>query len=394
VPITSIEDLPIEGRRVFIRADLNVPLTPARGVADDTRIRASLPTIKHAVERGARVIVASHLGRPKGKVDPQFSMEPVGTRLAELLGQEVILTDEPTGDGARKVVGDLHEGHVALLENLRFDPGETKNDDALARSLAGFCDVYINDAFGAAHRAHASTVGMVSHVAEKGAGLLLLRELAMLGKLLGDVERPFLAVIGGAKVSDKIGVLENLLDRVDGLIVGGAMANTFLKAQGGEVGKSLVEEEKLALARSFLRKAEQQGREVMLPRDAVCAANLDAPEGTTYPSNQVPADLMALDIGPETAQGFADRLSGAKTIFWNGPMGVFEKQPFAAGTMAIAKAVATSSAFSVVGGGDSVAALKQSGLAGAITHLSTGGGASLELLEGKALPGVAALESA
>lgn len=394
MPIKSIAELPIEGRRVFIRVDFNVPLTPARGVADDTRIRESLPTIKHAIERGARVVLGAHFGRPKGKPNPKESLEPAAARLAELLGREVLLTDEPIGDGARKVVSDLHEGDVALLENLRFHPGEEANDDGFARALAAFCDVYVNDAFGTAHRAHASTVGMVGHVAARGAGFLMLRELAMLGKLLGEVEHPFVAVVGGAKVSDKIGVLENLLGRVDAMIIGGAMANTFVKARGGEVGASRVEEDKLALARAFLKKAEEKGREVLLPRDVVYASSLEAVSGGTSPADAVPAGMMALDIGPDTARGFGDRLSRARTIFWNGPMGVFEKPPFAQGTFAIAQAIARSGAFSVVGGGDSVAAVQQSGLGAAITHLSTGGGASLELLEGKQLPGVVALEVA
>ncbi len=390
--IKSIAELPIEGRRVFIRVDFNVPLTPARGVADDTRIRESLPTIRHALDRGARVVLGSHLGRPKGKPDPKESLEPVGARLAELIGREVVLSDEPAGDGARKVVSDLREGQIALLENLRFHPGEEANDDAFARALAGYCDVYVNDAFGTAHRAHASTVGMVAHVKERGAGLLMLRELQMLGKLLGEVEHPFVAVVGGAKVSDKIGVLENLLSRVDAFVIGGAMANTFIKAKGGDVGASRVEEEKLPLARAFLKKAEVAGKEVLLPRDAVAALGLDAPTGQVVAADAVPAGFMALDIGPESARGFADRLSRARTIVWNGPMGVFEKAPFSRGTFAIAKAVADSGAFSVVGGGDSVAAVQQASLAAGITHLSTGGGASLELLEGKKLPGVLALE--
>ncbi len=390
--IQSIAELPIEGRRVFIRVDFNVPLTPARGVADDTRIRESLPTIRHALERGARVVLGSHLGRPKGKADPKESLEPVGARLAELIGREVVLADEPAGDGARKVVSDLREGQIALLENLRFHPGEEANDDGFARALASYCDVYVNDAFGTAHRAHASTVGMVTHVKARGAGLLMLRELQMLGRLLGEVEHPFVAVVGGAKVSDKIGVLENLLARVDAFVIGGAMANTFVKARGGDVGASRVEEDKLPLARAFLKKAEQAGKEVLLPRDAVAALGLDAPTGQVVGADAVPAGLMALDIGPESARGFADRLARARTIVWNGPMGVFEKVPFSQGTFAIAKAVADSGAFSVVGGGDSVAAVQQAGLAAGITHLSTGGGASLELLEGKRLPGVQALE--
>jgi phosphoglycerate kinase len=391
--IKSIADLPIEGRRVFIRVDFNVPLTPAKGVADDSRIVASLPTIEHAVKRGARVILASHLGRPKGPT-PGLSLEPVGARLAELLGKEVLLTDEAVGDGARKVVADLRDGEVALLENLRFFAGEEANDDGFARQLAAYADVYVNDAFGTAHRAHASTAGMIKYVSEKGAGFLMLKEVQFLGKLLGDVERPYLAVVGGAKVSDKIGVLENLLGRVDAFLIGGAMANTFIKARGGDVGKSKVEEDKLALARAFLKKAEDKNVEVLLPSDVVAAASLDAPSGTAVKSSEVPADMMALDIGPQAASGFADRIARARTVFWNGPMGVFEKKPFAAGTLAVAKAVAASKALTVVGGGDSVAAVNEMGVSDQIKHISTGGGASLEFIEGKTLPGIAALETA
>jgi phosphoglycerate kinase len=391
--IKSIADLPIEGRRVFIRVDFNVPLTPAKGVADDSRIVASVPTIEHAIKRGARVILASHLGRPKGPT-PGLSLEPVGARLAELLGKEVLLTDEAVGDGARKVVADLRDGEVALLENLRFFAGEEANDDGFARQLAAYADVYVNDAFGTAHRAHASTAGMIKYVSEKGAGFLMLKEVQFLGKLLGDVDRPYLAVVGGAKVSDKIGVLENLLGRVDAFLIGGAMANTFIKARGGDVGKSRVEEDKLALARAFLKKAEDKNVEVLLPSDVIAAPSLDAPSGTAVKSGEVPADMMALDIGPQAASGFADRIARARTVFWNGPMGVFEKKPFAAGTLAVAKAVAASKGLTVVGGGDSVAAVNEMGVSDKIKHISTGGGASLEFIEGKTLPGIAALETA
>ena len=393
MPIKTISELDISGRRVFIRADFNVPLTPAGGVADDTRIRESLPTIRYAMEKGARTVLASHLGRPKGKPDPKYSLLPVAARLAELLGVEVTLTDEPVGDGARKVVSDLRDGGVALLENLRFTEAEEANDETFARALASYADVYVNDAFGTAHRAHASTAGIAKFVADKGMGLLMEREVKFLGKLLGDVERPFIAIIGGAKVSDKIGVLENLLSRVNQLLIGGAMANTFLKAKGGHLGRSLVEEDKLALARSFLKKAEQANVDVLLPRDAVAAAGIKAESGRTVPASAVPEDLAALDIGPETARGFGDAIARARTIFWNGPMGVFESEPFAAGTLAVANAVAANThALSVVGGGDSVAAVQKSGVADRISHISTGGGASLEFLEGKKLPGLAALE--
>jgi phosphoglycerate kinase len=391
--IKTISELDIAGRRLFVRVDFNVPLTAEGKVSDDTRIRESLPTIKLAIENGARVVLASHLGRPKGKADKKYTLEPVASRLAELLDADVALTDEPVGDGARKVVNDLRSGAVALLENLRFSPAEEANDEAFSRELASYADVYVNDAFGTAHRAHASTAGIAKFVAAKGMGLLMEREVKFLGKLLGEVERPFVAIIGGAKVSDKIGVLDNLLERVDQMLIGGAMANTFLKAKGGQLGRSLVEEDKLALARAFLKKAEVSTVDVLLPRDVVAAAGIKSDAGRVVQAMLVPEDLAALDIGPETARGFADAIARAKTIFWNGPMGVFESQPFAGGTMAVAKAVAAApGALSVVGGGDSVAAIHKSGLSDKITHISTGGGASLEFLEGKKLPGLAALE--
>ncbi|HVT10577.1 MAG TPA: phosphoglycerate kinase [Polyangia bacterium] len=394
MPTKTISELDIAGRRVFIRVDFNVPLTAEGKVSDDTRIRESLPTIKLAIEKGARVVLASHLGRPKGKPDKKYTLEPVAGRLAELLDADVTLTDEPVGDGARKVVNDLHAGAVALLENLRFSPLEEANDEGFSRALASYADVYVNDAFGTAHRAHASTVGITKFVGDKGLGLLMEREVKFLGKLLGEVERPFVAIIGGAKVSDKIGVLDNLLGRVDQMLIGGAMANTFLKAKGGRLGRSLVEEDKLALARAFVRKAEERNIDILLPRDVVAAAGTKSDSGRVVQANSVPEDLAALDIGPETARGFADAIARAKTIFWNGPMGVFESEPFAGGTLAVAKAVAgAAGALSVVGGGDSVAAVHKSGVADKITHISTGGGASLEFLEGKKLPGLAALES-
>lgn len=394
--VKSIEDISLTGKRVFLRVDLNVPLAKSENgaprVSDDARIQAALPTIRHCVENGARLVVGSHLGRPKGKVKKELSLEPVGAHLAELLGQEVRLTDEPVGDGARKVVADLREGQVALLENLRFDPGEEGNDEGFARELASYADVYINDAFGTAHRAHASTAGMVPFVAESGVGFVMLKEIEFLSRLLDDVERPYLAVLGGAKVSDKIEVLQSLLERVDSIIIGGAMANTFLEAQGKKLGKSLVESEKLMVARSFLREADKRGVTVRLPIDLVCATGLDSETGTAASVDEVPADQMALDVGPETARGFADEIARARTIFWNGPMGVFEKAPFAAGTLAVAAAVADNKrALSVVGGGDSAAAVAQAGVADKVSHVSTGGGASLEYIQGVALPGIKAL---
>jgi phosphoglycerate kinase len=391
--VTELPDAEVSGRRVFVRVDLNVPLTPAGGVADDARIRACLPTLQHLKGRGARIVLGSHLGRPKKGPDPKLSLEPVAARLAALLSVEVRLADEVVGDGARKVVSDLRDGEIAMLENLRFHPGEEANDEQLCRTLASYADTYVNDAFGTAHRAHASTVGMVKLVAAKAAGLLMKKELDFLGRLLGEVERPFLAIVGGAKVSDKIAVLENLLGRVNAFVIGGAMANTFWKARGGMLGKSRVEDDKLAVARTFLRKAEERNVEVLLPVDAIAAAALEATSGELVAANAVPEGLMALDIGPRARAAFAERIGKARTIFWNGPMGVFEKPAFAEGTVAIARAVATSRGLTVVGGGDSVAAVEQAGVADKITHISTGGGASLELLEGQTLPGVAALET-
>jgi len=390
--IKHVSELPVEGKRVFVRVDFNVPLTKDKRVSDDTRIRATLPTIKHLIERDARIVLGSHLGRPDGQHKPEYSLEPVAARLAELLDQEVFLTDEPVGDGARKVVGDLRDGQVALLENLRFNPGEEENDEQLARTLASYCDVYINDAFGTAHRAHASTAGMAAFVADKGAGFVMAKEIDVLSKLLGDVERPYLAVVGGAKVSDKIEVLDALLGRVNAIAIGGAMANTFLKAQGKELQKSRVEEDKLPVARNFLRKAGERGVTVHLPVDVVVAPSLDAAEGRAVSIDHIPPGEMALDIGARTIEAYRKAVKEARTIFWNGPMGVFEKPQFAAGTVAIANAMAENKlALTVVGGGDSAAAVAQAGVADKVTHVSTGGGASLEFIQGVELPGIKAL---
>jgi phosphoglycerate kinase len=392
--VKSVAELAVEGRRVFVRVDFNVPLTPAGGVADDSRIRAALPTIRHLIEQGARIVLASHLGRPDGKVNAKYSLEPAAARLAQLLEREVLLADEPVGDGARKVVADLRDGQIGMLENLRWNPGEEENEDGFARQLASYADVYVNDAFGTAHRAHASTAGMVKYVpAEaRGAGFLMLREIEVLGRLLGNVDKPYVAVIGGSKVSDKIAVLDNLAGRVDTILVGGAMANTFLEARGFAVGVSKVERDKLNMARAFLKKAEERGTHVLLPVDVVIAGGLDSTSGKNVRVQSIPEDYMALDIGTDTARIFGDRIAAARTVFWNGPMGVFEKAPFAAGTLAVARAVAACHGLTVVGGGDSVSALNQAGLADRVTHVSTGGGASLEFIEGKILPGVAALE--
>jgi len=337
-------------------------------------------------------VLGSHLGRPDGQVKPEFSLEPVAARLAELLSTEIALADEPVGDGARKVVSDLRDGQIGMLENLRFSPGEEANDETFARTLASYCDVYVNDAFGTAHRAHASTAGMVKFVAYKGAGLVMAREIEFLSRLLGEVDRPYVAVLGGAKVSDKIEVLDALLARVNGIVIGGAMANTFLVAQGKNVGKSKVETEKLHIARNFLRKASEHKVVVHVPIDVATGTSLDDTQPVIAKVDAIPADRMALDIGPGTIEVFRRILAEARTVFWNGPMGVFEKPTWAAGTNAVARALADNRlALTVVGGGDSAAAIAQAGLADKVSHVSTGGGASLEFVQGLDLPGIAAL---
>jgi phosphoglycerate kinase len=390
--IVHVQDLAVEGKRVFVRVDFNVPLTKDRQVADDARIRATLPTLRHLIERGARIVLGSHLGRPDGQAKPELSLEPVAARLAALLERDVVLADEPVGDGARKVVSDLRDGQLALLENLRFAAGEEENDEAFARQLASYCDVYVNDAFGTAHRAHASTAGMVKFVATKGAGFVMAKEIDFLSRLLGDVDRPYVAVLGGAKVSDKIEVLDALLDRVQAIVIGGAMANTFLEAQGKQLGKSKVERDKLPIARNFLRKASEHRVAIHLPTDVVVADGLDAAEGRAFGVDHIAADVMALDIGPMTIAAYREVLTAARTVFWNGPMGVFEKPAFSKGTFQIARALADNKlALTVVGGGDSAAAIAQAGLADQVSHVSTGGGASLEFIQGIDLPGIAAL---
>jgi phosphoglycerate kinase len=338
------------------------------------------------------LVLMSHLGRPKGTPMPEYSMEPVAARLAEILDiDEVVLTDSCVGDGARRVVLDLRDGEVAVLENLRFHPGETANDDKFAKDLASLGDAYVNDAFGTMHRAHASIVGVAKHIQKKAAGFLLEKELSSFGRLLGEVERPYVAVLGGAKVSDKIEMIESLLKKVDTLIIGGAMANTFAAAAGGRMGKSLVEKDKLPLARDLLLRAEQKGVRLMIPVDALSAADVNADAANTVSMKSIPDGELALDIGPETRAEFKEVLGLARTIFWNGPMGLYEKDLFAGGTYAVARAISGSAAFSVVGGGDSVAVVKRAGLEKGFDHVSTGGGASLKLIEGKVLPGIAAL---
>ena len=393
--VKYIDELQLTGKRVFIRVDFNVPLDDAQKITDDTRIREALPTIKLALKMGAKVILASHLGRPKGR-DPKLSLEPVATRLTQLLGKphEVILADDCVGDGVNKLTRELKEGQVLLLENLRFHKEEEANDENSAKGLAALADVYVNDAFGTAHRAHASTAGMVPFVKEKAAGLLMRKELEFLGKVIKNPETPFIAILGGAKVSDKIKVIENLLPKVDALLIGGAMAYTFLKAEGTEVGKSRVESDKLDLARKTVEAAKRLGKQLVLPVDHICGTEpSDKSEAKVIKDRAIPADLMGLDIGPKTQELYRQHILAAKTIIWNGPMGLFEVEKFAGGTQAVAEAMAfNSAATTVIGGGDSAAAVQQLRLAARMSHVSTGGGASLEFLEGKELPGVKALE--
>ena len=392
----SIRDLPLSNHRVLMRVDFNVPLEDGR-VIDDTRIRETLPTIEYALRHGARVVLVSHLGRPKGKPNPKLSLKPVAERLRMLLDKElnpdenVGFCPDCVGPEAVEMAGQLEKGQSLLLENLRFHPEEEANDEKFAKQLAGLADYYVNDAFGTAHRAHASTVGVTKFVKKSAAGLLMEKELDYLGKVLKKPERPFVAILGGAKVSDKIGVIRNLIDKVDVLIIGGGMAYTFLKAQGDPVGKSLVEEDKIDLASQLLQQAKSHKMKFLLPVDHVVADKIDV-NALVQTVKQIPANLMALDIGPKTVDAFTKEIAGARTIVWNGPMGVFEVAPFAKGTFKIAHAVADNEgATSIVGGGDSVSAVHAAGVADRITHISTGGGASLEFLEGKKLPGVEAL---
>lgn len=397
-PFPTLASAPVDGRRVFVRVDLNVPIK-AGVIGDDTRIRAAIPTLQALLARGCTLILASHLGRPKGPPaagDDSTRLRPIAQRLAELLGHEVrYLACEGPGSAAQQAfVAEAPSGSLTLLENTRFDSRETKNDPELARIFAGYAEVFINDAFGSAHRAHASTEG-IARLLPSAAGLLLERELRVLGQLLEAPERPFVVVLGGAKVSDKIAVIERLLDVADALVIGGAMAFTFIKAQGGEVGDSLVEDDRLDLARALLAKAAARGVPLVLPIDARCATDITAGVTTVvHLAHAIPAGLKGLDVGPAAIIEFKEALAGAATVLWNGPLGVFEVPPFDQATLAIAQAVIDSGAMSVVGGGDSVAAVRKAGLTDQVGHVSTGGGAALEFLEGKTLPGVAVLGTA
>ncbi|WP_297056120.1 phosphoglycerate kinase [Thermosulfurimonas sp.] len=386
-----IDQLEVSGKRVLVRVDYNVPLSEGR-VRDDTRIRASLSTLRYLKEKGARIILCSHLGRPKGERKPEFSLRPVGERLSELLGEEVRFVEDCVGPEVEKAVSELEPGQVLLLENLRFHAGETKNDPEFAASLAALAEVYVNDAFSVSHRAHASVVGVPERMKEKAAGFQLAREIDYLSQALDAPERPLVAVIGGAKISGKIEVLRNLLRRVDKLLIGGAMANTFLTAEGFSLGRSLVDESEIELAREILLASGERGVKVYLPVDLVVAEDEKAEGGEEVPVEAVPADKAAYDIGEETLILFAEALSGAGTIIWNGPMGLFENPAFAYGTVGLARAIAAENALTLAGGGDTLAAIKRAGVARAFSYLSTGGGAFLEFLEGKKLPGIAALE--
>ena len=387
----TIEDIAVAGKKVLVRCDFNVPLDENKNITDENRLNGALPTIKYLVGEGAKVILCSHLGRPKGEFNEKYSLKPVAKRLSEMLGQEVKMASDVIGDSAKAIAADLKDGEVMLLENVRYHKEEEKNDAEFSKKLAEFADIYVNDAFGTAHRAHASTAGVADYIPAV-CGYLIQKEIEIMGGALSNPERPFVAILGGAKVSDKIGVIENLLEKVDFLIIGGGMAYTFLKAKGYEIGTSICEDEKLDLARSLMEKAQAKGVELLLPIENVCASEFsnDA-ERKIVPSDNIPADFMGMDIGPKTIELFSEVIKKAKTVIWNGPMGVFEFSNFAEGTKAVAKAVAESGAITIIGGGDSAAAVEQLGYADKMTHISTGGGASLEFLEGIELPGIAAL---
>jgi len=388
-----VEDLDVKGRTVFVRVDFNVPLLPNGEIRNDTRIKASLPTIQFLMDRGAKLVLASHLGRPKGKPDPSMSLKPVAARLSALLRHDVAMAPDVTGPEVEKLKAGLQEGGILLLENVRFHPGETKNDLVLSRELASGIDIFVNDAFGSSHRAHASVVGIAGFVPVKAAGYLMKSELEYLGRAIHSPAHPYVAILGGAKTEDKIPVIENIITKADHILIGGAMAYTFLKAQGYDVGRSLVEDDKLETARAIMKKAEEKKVAFRLPFDHVLAASVEsgvvAAVTDRYP---FPAELMGVDIGPKTAAEYGRIIAAAKMIVWNGPLGVFEVPAFAEGTTSVARAVAGSGALSIVGGGDSIAAVAKAGVSGMISHISTGGGASLEYLANETLPGIEALE--
>lgn len=391
--IKTIRDFDLNDKVVFLRLDLNVPLENGK-ITDETRITASLPTIKYAIDKGAKLVLASHLGRPKSSADKEFSLEPVATRLSELLGMEVLLTEDPKSDAAKALLAGLRKNQLILLENLRFEPGETKNSEEFANKLAGYSQIYINDAFGASHRAHASIEALPRLMKDKGIGFLIEKEIQMLDQLIENPQRPYLAILGGSKVSDKIGVIEKLLDVVDTFIIGGAMAYTFLKARGISVGKSIVEAEKISYAKEMMARIEARHKSLILPQDHIVTADFHSGKGELCSQIAIPENMMGVDIGPKSLGSFEAAIRSAKTIFWNGPMGVFETEAFSKGTFGVAKAMAECQGpMRIVGGGDSAAAAEVSGYATKMTHISTGGGASLEYLQGDKLPGLEILRN-
>jgi len=391
----TIEDIDIRGKKVLVRCDFNVPMDENSEITDDRRIASALPTLKYIIENGGKAIVMSHLGRPKGEPNPKYNLKPIAKRLGELLNKKIIFTDDDSvvSEKTKQIVDNMNDSDVVLLQNTRYRKEEEKNGEEFAKELASLGDVFINDAFGTAHRAHASNVGVSNHL-PSAAGYLVKKEIEVMGKALSNPEKPFIAILGGAKVSDKIGVIENLLDKVDSLLIGGGMMFTFLKAQGLEIGKSLVEEDKLDLAKSLLEKAKQKGVELVLPVDTIVAKEFkNEAEHKIVDVENIPQEMMGLDIGPKTIEKFSQIIVNGKTIVWNGPMGVFEMSNYAKGTEAIAKAMSQANGVTIIGGGDSAAAVEQTGLDSKMTHISTGGGASLEFLEGKTLPGIAAIDN-
>ncbi len=391
----SVEDLDVKGKKVLVRCDFNVPMNENGEITDDIRIKSAIPTIKYILENDGKAIIMSHLGRPKGEAKPEFSLEPISKRLSELLGKDVTFADDDNvvSDKTKKIVGDMKNGEIVLLQNTRYRSEETENGENFAKELASFADLYVNDAFGTAHRAHASNVG-VSKQLPSAVGYLVKKEIDIMGKTMENPEKPFIAILGGAKVSDKIGVIENLLDKVDSIIIGGGMVFTFLKAKGLEIGTSLIEEDKVDLAKSILKKVEEKNVDFLLPTDVIVAKEFkNDTEFKTVDVENMPRDMMGLDIGEKSVEIFNEAIKNAKTVVWNGPMGVFEMPNFANGTKEVARAMAESDAVTIIGGGDSAAAVEQTGLDDKMTHISTGGGASLEFFEGKTLPGISAIEN-